>query len=251
MGRSPLALGSEGIVHTPKAALQAARWTATARDPHQRLAQPCAAAQRNVAGARCARNATRRCARRCESSFQRPPISGSRYTQAVQASTGELRVAGKLAATSRGKCDPVALRRSSYWAAIASDWRYEGGIAAEGLASRGCSVDDEVQPTSVVGGNAGGCGVRQPLLQHNATLRSNRLSDDLETLQRLMSSYAGKKLTLQPQPHEFADELETLFAGDPPAPVRPDMLDEMPSSRQFSQSWPNRQKPLQPQISGQ
>ena len=26
MGRSPSALGSEGIVHTPKAALQAARW---------------------------------------------------------------------------------------------------------------------------------------------------------------------------------------------------------------------------------
>ena len=47
------------------------------------------------------------------------------------------------------------------------------------------------------------------------------------TLQRLMSSYAGKKLTLQPQPDEFVEELETLFAGDPPAPVRPDMLDEM------------------------
>ena len=50
------------------------------------------------------------------------------------------------------------------------------------------------------------------------------------TLQRLMSSYGGRKLTLQPQPDEFADELETLFAGDPPAPVRPDMLDETPWS---------------------
>ena len=45
-----------------------------------------------------------------------------------------------------------------------------------------------------------------------------------------MSFYAGKKLTLQPQPDEFADELETLFAGDLLAPVRPDMLDEMPWS---------------------
>ena len=33
----------------------------TARDPHQRLAQPSAAAPRSVAGARCARHATRRC----------------------------------------------------------------------------------------------------------------------------------------------------------------------------------------------
>ena len=43
-----------------------------------------------------------------------------------------------------------------------------------------------------------------------------------------MAAYFG--FTLQPQPHEFADELVTLFAGDPPAPVRPDMLDEMPWS---------------------
>ena len=180
MGRSPSALGSGGIVHTPKAALQGARWTATARDPHQRLAQPCAAAPRNVAGARCAHKATRRCTRRCESSFRRSPISAASTHKRCGPATGELRVAGKLAATSRGKCDPIALRRSSYWAAIASDCRHQGGIAAEGLASRGCSVDDEVQPTSVVGGNAGGCGVRQPLLRHNATLRSNRLSDDLD-----------------------------------------------------------------------
>ena len=116
MGKSPSALGSEGIVHTPKAALQAARWTATARDPHQRLARPCTAALRNVAGARCARKATRRCTRRCESSFQRPPIS---------------------AAGTHKRCGPPR--------------------------------EDEIQPTSVVGGNAGAvvfashcCGTTRP-----------------------------------------------------------------------------------------
>ena len=116
---------------------------------------------------------------------------GSEYTQAVRATAGELRVAGTLAATSRGKCDPVALRRSSYRAAIASDWRYQGGIAAHGLVSRGCSVDDEVQPTSVIGGNAGAvvfashcCG---------ATLRPNCLTDDLDPCPLKNEAAAGEQ----------------------------------------------------------
>ena len=72
------AAGSGGIVQTPKTALQAARWTATANAPHQRRAHPWAAAPRSVAGARRARSAMRRCTRRWDSSFQRPPISAAR-----------------------------------------------------------------------------------------------------------------------------------------------------------------------------
>ena len=49
-GTSLSAAGSGGIVRTPRTALQAARWTATANAPHQRRAHPWAAAPRSVPG---------------------------------------------------------------------------------------------------------------------------------------------------------------------------------------------------------
>ena len=71
-GTSFSAAGNGGIVQN------VARWTATAKALHQRLAQPCEAAVRNVARARRARIATRRCTKRWDSSFQRPPTSAAR-----------------------------------------------------------------------------------------------------------------------------------------------------------------------------
>ena len=48
------------------------------------------------------------------------------------------------------------------------------------------------------------------------------------SLRQMLCSYSGKKLPLQPQPDEFADDLEALFAGNPPEPCRPSDLDETP-----------------------
>ena len=62
----------------PSAVLATASWIATERAPHQRLAQPAAAALLTAGGARRARRRTRSRTNRCDPSFHRPPISEPR-----------------------------------------------------------------------------------------------------------------------------------------------------------------------------
>ena len=172
---SSAAPGKGGIVQTPNTALHMARCTTTTEVPHQRRAQPCAAEWRSNGGPR-ARRRTRRCTMACESAHQRLPTSVAKTPKQC----GPPRTNSGSRPACGGYGNSILGWRTVYRAATAMDKPNQGGITAESLTVRGCTMKDEVEAPSVIRWKARSGGVGQPRLWHHPGLRPSRLAHALD-----------------------------------------------------------------------